>query len=119
MRHSLSFQQDGTFKIVQFTDLHWMDGRAEDQLTEALMERILDAEQPDLVVFTGDLIYTGPVSPGNKACEHPAQAFREAVAAVERSGIPWTFVFGNHDTETLISKSELMQIALEHPHCLT
>ncbi|WP_340006815.1 metallophosphoesterase family protein [Paenibacillus sp. FSL K6-0276] len=118
MRHSLSFQQDGTLKIVQFTDLHWMDGRAEDQRTRELMERVLEAEQPDLVVFTGDLIYTAPVSPGEKACEDPAQAFRDAVASVEKTGTPWAFVFGNHDTETLISRSELMQIALEHPHCL-
>lgn len=95
-----------------------MDGRAEDQRTRELMENILEAEQPDLVVFTGDLIYTGPVSPGDKACEDPAQAFREAVNAVERYSIPWAFVFGNHDTETRISRSELMQVAQEHPHCL-
>lgn len=53
MKRHLSFQNDGTFKIVQFTDLHWMDGRAEDQLTRKLMERIIEAEQPDLIVFTG------------------------------------------------------------------
>lgn len=118
MRQNLSFRQDGTFRLVQFTDLHWMDGRAEDQRTRELMERILEAEQPDLVVFTGDLIYTGPVPPGDKACEDPAQAFRAAVASVERIGIRWAFVFGNHDTETRISRSELMKIAQEHPHCL-
>ncbi|WP_245237529.1 metallophosphoesterase [Paenibacillus ihuae] len=76
-----------------------MDGRAEDQHTRELMERVLEAEQPDLVVFTGDLIYTGPVSPGEQECTQPEQAFREAVVAVETAGIPWAFVFGNHDTE--------------------
>lgn len=118
MSGNLSFRQDGTFTIVQFTDLHWMDGRAEDQRTRELMERVLEAEQPDLVVFTGDLIYTGPVSPGDQECTQPEQAFREAVAAVETAGIPWAFVFGNHDTEKLITRRELMQIALEHPHTL-
>lgn len=34
------------------------------------------------------------------------------------NGIPWAFVFGNHDTETRISRDELMQVALEHPHTL-
>lgn len=118
MKHKLSFRQDGTFTIVQFTDLHWMDGRAEDQRTRELMERVMEAEQPDLVIFTGDLIYTGPVPEGEKACEQPKQAFREAVSAVEKSGTPWAFVFGNHDTEQGVSYSELMDIALEHPHCL-
>ncbi|MEK5239327.1 metallophosphoesterase family protein [Paenibacillus sp. FSL L8-0470] len=118
MKRHLSFQNDGTFKIVQFTDLHWMDGRAEDQLTRKLMERIIEAEQPDLIVFTGDLIYTGPVPAEEKECENPQEAFREAVAAVEQTGIPWAFVFGNHDTETRISRDELMQVALEHPHTL-
>lgn len=118
MSGNLSFRQDGTFTIVQFTDLHWMDGRAEDQRTRELMERVLEAEQPDLVVFTGDLIYTGPVSPGDQECTQPEQAFREAVAVVENAGFPWAFVFGNHDTEKGITRRELMQIALEHPHTL-
>ncbi|UQZ36260.1 metallophosphoesterase [Paenibacillus sp. PK3_47] len=118
MSEKLAFREDGTFTMVQFTDLHWMDGRAEDQRTRELMERILEAEQPDLVVFTGDLIYTGPVSPGEKDCEDPAAAFRGAVDAAEKSGIPWAFVFGNHDTENRISREELMKIALEHPQCL-
>ncbi|ULO04721.1 metallophosphoesterase family protein [Paenibacillus sp. 19GGS1-52] len=118
MKSKLSFQKDGSFTIVQFTDLHWMDGRAEDQRTRELMERVLEAEQPDLVIFTGDLIYTGPVPKGEKECENPRQAFSNAVAAVEESGVPWAFVFGNHDTEKGVTYSELMQIALEHPHCL-
>lgn len=115
MSGKLKFQQDGTFTIVQFTDLHWMDGRAEDQRTRELMKRVMKVEQPDLVVFTGDLIYTGPVSPGQKECEDPVTAFREAVSAVEQAGIPWAFVFGNHDTENRISREGLMQVALEHP----
>ncbi|WNS43547.1 metallophosphoesterase family protein [Paenibacillus sp. MMS20-IR301] len=118
MNHKLSFRQDGTFNIVQFTDLHWMDGRAEDQRTRGLMERVLKAEQPDLVIFTGDLVYTGPVPEGDTECSNPRQAFRDAVAAVEASGTPWAFVFGNHDTEKGVTYSELMETALEHPHCL-
>ncbi|MFE4710502.1 metallophosphoesterase family protein [Paenibacillus sp. NPDC056722] len=118
MSTRLTFRQDGTFKIVQFTDLHWMDGRAEDRQTRALMEGVLEAEQPDLVVFTGDVIYTGPVSPGKQECENPQQAFRDAVAAVEARNIPWAFVLGNHDTESRITPEELMQVALEHPHAL-
>lgn len=59
MKRQLTFQKDGTFKIVQFTDLHWKDGRPEDIRTRKLMNTVVQAEQPDLVVFTGDVIYTG------------------------------------------------------------
>ncbi len=60
MSRQLSFRPDGTFTIVQFTDLHWKNGEPEDHRTRALMELTLDAEKPDLVVFTGDVIYTLP-----------------------------------------------------------
>ncbi|UNK18815.1 metallophosphoesterase family protein [Paenibacillus sp. N3/727] len=116
MSNQLSFRQDGTFTIVQFTDLHWKDGRDEDQRTRKLMELTLEAEKPDLVVFTGDVIYTGPVAPGESKCSNPSQAFRDAVAAVEESGIPWACVFGNHDTESEITRKELMQVVRSHQH---
>ncbi|WP_211748269.1 metallophosphoesterase family protein [Paenibacillus sp. Marseille-Q4541] len=119
MEQHMSFREDGTFTIVQFTDLHWMDGREEDQRTRKLMELVMDAEQPDLVVFTGDVIYTGPVSEGNTPCTNPQQALRDAVAAVEDRNIPWALVFGNHDTEQRITREELMQVVMEHTNTVT
>lgn len=119
MDQRIGFRQDGTFTIAQFTDLHWKDGQIKDQRTRSLMESVMDLEKPDLVVFTGDIIYTGEVPPGDPACEQPEQAFRDAVAAVEERGIVWAAVFGNHDTENRITRQELMQVVLEHRHTLT
>jgi 3',5'-cyclic AMP phosphodiesterase CpdA len=119
MMHQLFFREDQTFTITQFTDLHWKDGGILDQQTRKLMEDVLDAEQPDLVVFTGDVIYTGYVTPGEPICEQPLEAFREAVHAAEKRGIPWAVVFGNHDTETIITREDLMQAVLEQPHTVT
>lgn len=115
MSHRLAFRQDGTFTIVQFTDLHWKDGGDADLQTRELMKLTLDAEKPDLVVFTGDVIYTGH----NTNCTDPVQAFRDAVATVEGYGIPWAVVFGNHDTESMITREELMQVILDHQHTVT
>ncbi len=62
---SLTFNSDGTIKIVQFTDLHFeTDGKTletseawNDERTKLLMHSILEKEQPDLVVLTGDAIF--------------------------------------------------------------
>ncbi|MDQ1914551.1 metallophosphoesterase family protein [Paenibacillus sp. GD4] len=118
MRQKLRFRQDGTFTIVQFTDLHWKDGSASDLQTREVMELVLDEEKPDFVMFTGDVIYTGRHSDGSTLCDNPIAAFREAVAVVERREIPWGIVFGNHDTENDITRSELMDEVLKHPHAL-
>lgn len=116
MKHPLLFREDRTFTITQFTDLHWKDGGDLDQQTRKLMDDVLDSEQPDLVVFTGDIIYTGYVTPGEPVCEQPLQAFREAVQAAVDHGIPWAVVFGNHDTESIVTREELMEAVLELPH---
>lgn len=59
MKPVLRFKEDQTFTIVQFTDIHWRNGDAQDLASRQCMEAVLDLEQPDLVVFTGDIIYTG------------------------------------------------------------
>ncbi|HXF63948.1 MAG TPA: metallophosphoesterase, partial [Caldilineaceae bacterium] len=75
MAQPLRFREDGTFTIVQFTDTHFKNGEPPDDETTALIERVLDAEQPDLVVFTGDLIDGRP-------SRDPAASVRRAVAPV-------------------------------------
>lgn len=111
MSKSLRYRPDGTFTIAQFSDLHWQNGEDEDRMTGTLIQRVIDAERPDLVVFTGDVIYS-------EDCKDPKQSFRDAVAAAERSGIPWAAVFGNHDTEHLVTREELMDVQLEHKYCV-
>ncbi|MGG1638021.1 metallophosphoesterase family protein [Paenibacillus sp. NRS-1760] len=112
----LRFRKDGTFTIVQFTDIHWQDGSDLDLRSKAAMELVLEAEQPDFVMFTGDVIYTGRGSDGAVLCQDPLQAFRDAVAAAEQRGIPWGIVFGNHDTENDITRDDLMGEVLKHAH---
>ncbi|WP_256761653.1 metallophosphoesterase family protein [Cohnella sp. WQ 127256] len=118
MSKELRFSKEGTFTIVQFTDIHWKDGSELDLQSRALMELTLDTEQPDFVMFTGDVIYTGEHSDGAAFCDDPIRAFGEAVAAVEERSIPWGVVFGNHDTEVDITRNELMNEVLKHSYTL-
>ena len=53
-RMKMRFREDGTFKIMQITDMQEIPAISKD--TIALMERAVLEEQPDLVVYTGDQI---------------------------------------------------------------
>lgn len=56
MRKSLHFNSDGKFKIVQFTDTEFSRASEEETRMKAMMAKILEAEKPDLAVYTGDVI---------------------------------------------------------------
>ncbi|CAM2976897.1 metallophosphoesterase family protein [Paenibacillus sediminis] len=99
----LRFREDGTFTIVQFTDVHWQKGDELDQKSLLLMRNIMHAEKPDLIVYTGDTIYS-------MGCDDPIAALRQAVSISEELGIPWAVVFGNHDAEAGVTREELMAI---------
>jgi hypothetical protein len=107
---NLSFRPDGTFTIAQFTDIHWNNGGDEDQRTSELMKCIMLNQNPDFVVFTGDVIHS-------EECVNHVESFRNAVKVVDDLGVPWTVVFGNHDAEIGITREQLMEIAKESPNC--
>lgn len=102
-RPLLRFRRDGTFTIVQFTDTHWNNGEPADEQTRALMERVLDAEQPDLVLLTGDLIE-------GSGARDPAGSCRAVIAPMETRGIPWAAILGNHDDEGDLNREQLMAV---------
>lgn len=107
----LQFRDNGTFRIVQFADIHWSLGFDKDHMSLDLMGAVLDAEKPDLVVYTGDNLSGGCLLP-QKGLE------RLASPAIER-GIPWALVFGNHDDEGPVSREKQMEVVQALPHCLS
>jgi len=108
----LRFRKDGTFTIAQLTDVHWRNGDAADQRSHALVEMVLDVERPDLVVLTGDIVE------GSEAAD-AGEAYRQAVAPLERRRVPWASVFGNHDDEGTLSRLELLDALRGCRSCLT
>lgn len=105
----LKFKADKSFKIVQFTDLHvkWQDQRSE--VAFERMNQVLDDEKPDLVIFTGDIIYSKPA----------LDNMRNVLKTVSDRKIPFSIVFGNHDNEQGATKEELLQVAMSLPYSLT
>ncbi|CAH1449435.1 unnamed protein product [Lactuca virosa] len=110
----LRFNSDGTFKILQVADMHYGTGltRCRDVLTSEFewcsdlnttlfLKRMIDAEKPDFIAFTGDNIFG---SSTNDAAESLFKAFGPAMAA----RLPWAAVLGNHDQESTMTREELM-----------
>ena len=108
----LRVRADDTFTIVQFTDTHFTNGAPEDKQTLALMAAILEAEQPDLVILTGDVIDGG-------RCTDPAAAWQLAVSPIVARGLPWAAVYGNHDDEGRLDRLALMAVQQSIPGCLS
>ncbi len=109
---SLSFNSEGKFKIIQFTDTQ--DDNLPREAMIKLMNKALDAEKPDLVVFTGDNI-TGGGSPGKVLT---SIAIRAIIKPVATRGIPFAMVFGNHDAEGGVSKETQLKMYQKYPGCL-
>lgn len=58
----------------------------------------LDAEKPDLVVFSGDTVkgYGITLKAGSEAA-NAAKTIRNTLEPLAQRGVPFTFTFGNHD----------------------
>ena len=107
-KHELRFNSEGRFKIAQFTDLHiaYQDQRSE--VAFECIQNVIETEHPDLILLTGDIIYS-----------QPAEAnFRNVLNFVAKFKIPFALTFGNHDWEQGMSNAQLLQIAQTIPYCL-
>jgi 3',5'-cyclic AMP phosphodiesterase CpdA len=109
----LRMRPDGTFKILAISDLHYIAEPNRHALD--LTESLIAAEQPDLVIVTGD----------NVSGAHCANAddLRAAIANVaevmERLRTPWAVTLGNHDQEhverTGISREQVFALYEQYP----
>lgn len=89
----LNFRADGTFKVMQITDPQ--DDHCTEKRTVELITKALEQENPDLVVFSGDIITGGDRSP-----EETRIAINNMVAPIEAAGVPFMITFGNHDEDS-------------------
>ncbi|KAH0746652.1 hypothetical protein KY285_008309 [Solanum tuberosum] len=64
--------------------------------------RMIHAEKPHLIVFTGDNIF------GSDATD-PVKSMEAAFAPAISSNIPWAAVLGNHDQESTLSREGVMK----------
>lgn len=79
-----------TLKILQLTDLHLTYGNDyRDRRTFNLIKHLNDQDDYDLIVISGDMT----MSPG------APRLFSQLIKVMESLKTPWTFIFGNHETD--------------------
>lgn len=54
--YKLKVNSNGTFKFVQFTDIHFGEGADQDLGSQNVMRKVLETEQPDVAICTGDVV---------------------------------------------------------------
>ena len=109
----LKFDRGKTFKIVQFTDTQ--DDQYIDPRTVALINAVLEDQKPDLVIFTGDVIKSGP-----QTRQDVITAINNIVSPVDKREIPWFITYGNHDEEhasiTGVDEKGMLDIYMSYPY---
>jgi hypothetical protein len=107
----LRFNNDGTFTIVQFTDIQ--DDEDIDPRTVLLIEAVLDDQSPDLVVFTGDNIRSGCDTP-----DEVQMAINNFAEPVDSRHIPWFITYGNHDEDSMpnsgLDENDMLKIYMSY-----
>jgi len=105
----LKFNEDGQFKILQFTDIHFQYNSYRSDSALMMMKVAVEAEKPDLVVLTGDVVCSKNTK---KAWLALAKPFIEAE-------VPWAVVLGNHDIEYELTGDEITGTISGLPFSLT
>ncbi|CCE63595.1 hypothetical protein TPHA_0F01100 [Tetrapisispora phaffii CBS 4417] len=116
-------QDSAKYKIVQLADMHFSitDGECHDEFpptddckadrkTQVFIDKVLDLEQPDLVIFTGDQIM------GDQCKKDSKSALLKVVGPIIARKIKWAMVWGNHDDEGSLDRFELSQLAASLPY---
>ena len=104
----LRFRTDSTFRIVQFTDIHYKAGAEPSKKSVSMMRATLDDVKPDLVVFTGDVVVSAPTK----------QGWDEVLDLVISKKIPYLVTFGNHDDENEMKRAEVAAYVAGKPYLL-
>ena len=121
---TFTVENDQTFKVLQLTDIHIGGGAFSinnDTWAINAVAKIVQNVKPDLVIVTGDIGFPVPYSAGTFDNKREAELF---ATLMEKLGIYWAHVYGNHDTElySLYDRQELTDLVYmdkeKYPHCL-
>lgn len=110
-KEPLRFNEDGSFKILQIADIQ--DTILFRDLTKMFIVDLLEKEQPDLVVLTGDNI-----APGSCLTYGATVATIDTFMSIfEEKDVPVAIVYGNHDYDGNVVSKECQWEIYEKYDC--
>ncbi|MBQ4350642.1 MAG: metallophosphoesterase family protein [Clostridia bacterium] len=112
----LRFREDGSFRVLMVSDIHGGVGYNKTK-TVAALDGLIEAEDPDLVVFGGDTAGPGVIHISN--VPELREMLDGLAAPMEERGIPWCHVFGNHDDNYGLPNEEAETVYESFPHCVS
>ncbi|KAI7943492.1 hypothetical protein MJO28_011020 [Puccinia striiformis f. sp. tritici] len=121
---SLNFQKDGKFKIMQISDLHFsasggkcisadqiktceQDGA--DLTTKKFLSKAIKEARPNLIVLGGDQLL------GKDKTFDTISTLTKIGQFFSGEKVPWTVVFGNHDSDRSLAIEEQMYLFKHMP----
>lgn len=115
--------KNGKFKIMQVSDPQDMHYPRRSMLK--MLDKAYDELKPDLVVFTGDNVLSNHLLDarfGNKLVAEGYEATKVRMkksleiilAPLEKRGIPFAMIFGNHDDMCCMTKEEIIDLYREY-----
>ncbi len=110
---SLKFN-NGSFKIMQIADIQ--ETKTPNPDTIKLLDLALEREKPDLVVFTGDQIQGYSATFLGNLYDNVKECITAFLKPLTKRNIPFTFTFGNHDTQGGLGKEEQFEIYSSFPN---
>ena len=105
-KKKLEFNENGEFKIAQFSDTHIENKKNLEAYN--IIRKITQQEKPDLVVLTGDIVTQ----------DDPQDYYKRFENLFADAGVPWVMIFGNHDSEHNFSRKALSDFLQQLPSCL-
>lgn len=114
-KHKLYYNDDGSFRVLVIADVHmsaWSDA-TKVQAAKDRIKMMVDRENPDLVIFTGDNTI------GSSSADRLRQNIDAMAGYIEEKKIPWCHVYGNHDHENALSHYAQQEIYEEYEYCIS
>ena len=109
---TMKMGRKGTFKILQLTDMHFINSLEDDEKKSVVKDytyrdewaqtavtEIIKQADPDLIIVTGDCTFTLDTCLQFTGTNDNYAAFQKAAKFIDSFKIPWAFLFGNHDEE--------------------
>lgn len=101
---------NGVFKVVGFTDMHLDMNKAKGNFTMEFLIKNIVREKPDLIVFDGDTVTSS----------YDYRRAKQFCKVMEKLGVYWTCVLGNHEgaSHHSLSRERMMKLFASYKHCL-